>query len=525
MSDNGASFVVQDQSAALRLLSDPTIHDGETPERVDTHGAILFLTPNRAYKMKRAVCFSFMDFSTRALRLAALQEELRVNRRTAPRLYLGIAPIAATAGGLRLGAVGEEAADAIDHVLVMQRFEATFDDLAKQDGIKLEHIAAIATQIAAFHRIAEIIHHPAPAQRVRAVAVTAFEQARLYPDILPALVVADVERQLFERTTTALHHLTNRAAAGLQRHCHDDLHLRNVCLFEGHPNLFDAIEFNTDFAESDVLYDLAFLLMDLEGRNLRRFANTALNTYLDCRIKDGWPDETGLRLLPLFLCMRAAIHGAICAHRAAAATDIIAADLREEAKARLAEASGYFQPAPSRLIAVGGLSGTGKSALSGLIAPMTGSAPGARWLRSDVLRKALAGLEPLEHLPPEAYSQARSAEVYRFMLETAGHALAAGHSVVLDAVFARPAERFAAQALAARLGVPFIGLWVEAPMATRIHRAASRTGDASDAGVDVVREQTAYDLSPLTWTRVENNGTLSTLEAKAAAILRRAASR
>ena len=161
-------FVVEDQSAVASFLGNADTHGGEQPSRIDTHGAMVFVTKDRVYKIKRAVDFSYMDFSMREKRLAALQEENRVNRRTTPELYLGIAPIVEGQGGLRLGQIGEDAPDAIEHVLVMRRFEATFDEIAAQGGLRPDHISSIAEQVAALHKAAEPHHRLDPAARVRA---------------------------------------------------------------------------------------------------------------------------------------------------------------------------------------------------------------------------------------------------------------------------------------------------------------------------------------------------------------------
>lgn len=497
-------FVVEDQSAVAALLGDPAAHGGQPVSRIDTHGAMVFLTRDRVFKVKRAVNFSYMDFSTPAKRLAALEEELRVNRRTAPDLYLGIAPILADGEKLHLGEIGEAAAAAAEHVLVMRRFEATFDEIADQGRLEPRHIVAIAEQAAALHRAAEEHHRSDPAGRVGDAIAGAVRQARRNPEILDQGLVDRAEQQLRLRAQAAAGTIRKRAAAGLERHCHGDLHLRNICLFDGKPTLFDAIEFNFEFARIDLLYDIAFLLMDLEGRGLRPLANLAFNTYLDRRLADGWPDEAGLSLLPLFISLRALIRAEVGANMASVQADA------GRAKAQAAEAAAHLEQAvasladhPPRLVAVGGLSGSGKSTLAGALAPLWGRVPGARWLRSDVTRKALAGLGPLERLPSDAYTPAHSARVYRHLLDAAAEALAGGQSVVLDAVYARPGERFAVEALAARMGVPFHGLWLDVPEPERVARVECRTGDASDAGPEVARAQSDYDLGPMRWTRID----------------------
>ena len=507
-------FIVEDQSAVAEFLGDPATHGGAAPKRIDTHGAMVFITGDTVYKVKRAVQFSFMDFSTLEKRRDALNEECRINRRTAPSLYLGVAPILRAGDGFRLGEVDETADDVADYALVMRRFEATLDDCAKDGSLTREHIAKIAETVATFHKDAEPHYRTDPAARVGDAIAGVVAEMRQNAEILDAAKIDAFEAGMQARHAAARQTILARAKAGLERHCHGDLHLRNICLLEGEPTLFDAIEFNQDFARIDVLYDLAFLLMDLEARGERGLANLALNTYLDRRTAAGWPDEAGLALLPLFLALRAGIRAEIGSHMVAVQdSEESAAEARNSAVAYLDQALGYLHPAETRLLAVGGLSGTGKSTLAGALAPLVERAPGARWLRSDVLRKAWAGLGPLEQLPNEAYTPEASARTYHNLVQTAADTLAAGHSAVLDAVFARPGERFAVEALAARLGVPLTGIWLDAPESKRVERVETRSGDASDAGGTVAKAQSDYDLGAITWHRIDaGNGPEAVLE-------------
>jgi uncharacterized protein len=496
-------FVVEDQSAVADFLADPATHGGETPTRIDTHGAMIFQLGDRVYKMKRAVQFPYMDFSTREKRLDTLRNELAINRRTAPDLYCGIAPISKQGDAYRLGALAEEDPSAVEHVLVMHRFEATFEEIADRGELSADQIVIIAEQVASFHREAEIVRRTDPAARVRDAISGALQQARSCGDNFAEETIERVGQALLNGADALRPVIRQRSALGMERLCHGDLHLRNICLFRGEPALFDAIDFNPDFARIDVLYDLAFLLMDLEARGLRRFASITLNTYLDRRTAAGWPDETGLVLLPLFLSLRALIRAEVGGHMATVQTGETADVTRKEAQHHLACADQFLQHEPARLVAIGGLSGSGKSTLAAAVAPLLGRAPGARWLRSDVLRKALAGVGPFDRLPEGSYNAERSAQTYRYLLVAAERALSAGQSVVLDAVYARPGERFAAESLAAQAGAPFHGIWLDAPEGTRSQRVDGRTNDASDADARVATAQSSYDLGAISWQRLD----------------------
>ena len=296
--------------------------------------------------------------------------------------------------------------------------------------------------------------------------------------------------------------LDQRRDDGLVRQCHGDLHLRNIVLMNGRPTLFDAIEFSDDISSVDVLYDLAFLLMDLWRLNLPHHANLLWNDYL----VDS-DDLGGLPLMPLFLSCRAAVRAKTTATTARLEVD---ADRRLELQSRAGEyltmATELLDPAPPRLIAIGGISGAGKSTLAMALAPLMGSPPGAVVIRSDVIRKKLCGVTPLTRLGPEGYTDAVNRRVYAVVTEQADKVVRAGHTAIADAVFAKAADRDAIEHVACAAGVPFVGLWLEAPVAELLSRIEGRTGDVSDAGIEVIWQQLAHRLESLHWHRLDASG-------------------
>ncbi|NLD55274.1 MAG: AAA family ATPase, partial [Burkholderiaceae bacterium] len=300
---------------------------------------------------------------------------------------------------------------------------------------------------------------------------------------------------------------------GRVRHCHGDLHLRNIVAIDGMPTLFDCLEFDDDMATIDVLYDLAFALMDLWHAGNQPLANLLLNRYLD------QADEAdGLPLLPLFMAMRATVRAHVTATQALAtpagpavrhAGDGAAPERATLARAAcdyLALADRLLAPAPPCLVAVGGYSGSGKSTTAAAVAHAVGAPPGARVLSSDRLRKALHGVSPQTRLPPQAYRPEVSEQVYRAMAEQAAAVLASGHGVVADAVFDRAQDRARIGSVAEAAGVPFIGAWLEAPAAVLLDRVAKRHGDPSDADAAVVKRQLERDVGPLDWHRIDSGG-------------------
>lgn len=487
------------QQDVIDFLAQPASYDAAGPvERLSTHISHVFLCGERAYKLKRAVRFSYLDFSTVELRRAACNAEIAVNRRTAPDLYLGVAPVRRDAAGrLRLGAVADAGAGAAeDWVVVMRRFgqEALFDHMAVDGRLTRAHMVALADAVAAFHDRAEVTPGFGGSAAMAALLDgNAAEIARAVPAAFEATAVQRLDAAMRRALAAAAPRLDERRAAGLVRHCHGDLHLRNVALVDGRPTPFDAIEFDPALSHIDVLYDFAFLLMDCEHRSLRGFANAALNRYLAMR-----PDYGGLALLPLFMACRAAIRAHVSAAAGGAA----------EARSYFSLAEALLAPPAPRLIAVGGLSGSGKSTVAEALAPEVGAVPGAVVLRSDVIRKRLFGLDPLARLPEAAYAPEVTQKVYAAMRDQAAAALAGGHSAVADAVHARADERAAIAAVAAAAGARFDGIWLDLPLETRVSRIRGRAPDASDATAEVAAAQENYDRGTLDWTRVAAGGSL-----------------
>lgn len=492
------------QAAAFACLAAPRTHGpgADRIERIDTHSAVIFLAGPFAYKVKRAVRFPFLDFSTLDKRRTACAAEVAINREAAPGLYLGTVAVARGPQGLHLAAA--DAPDAIEYAVKMRRFDtaATLDRQVERGPLDPGLVAALARKVAAAHAAAPPACGWDAGARLAAYLADNAQVFAATPEIFPAAAAAALSARSEALLSQLGPLLAARSAAGQVRRCHGDLHLRNIVLIEGEPVLFDAVEFSRDIATCDVLYDLAFLIMDLWQRGHRAEANGLLNRYL-------WatPDATldGLAALPLFLSLRAAIRAKVeaagLAHLSGAARIAAEARVRHvfEAAAMLIETG---QP---ELLAVGGLSGSGKSTFAARIAPSVGRAPGAVILRSDIERKRLAGIGETERLPASAYTPEASAEVYARLRALAVRVLATGQSVIVDAVHALPQERAAIEAVARQAGAAFRGVWLEAPHETLIARVTARTGDASDADAGVVRRQLTYDPGAIGWERIESS--------------------
>jgi aminoglycoside phosphotransferase family enzyme/predicted kinase len=441
---------------------------------IQTQISAVFVGDDTVWKLKRAVRLSFLDFTALDARRRFLQRELEVNAPAAPGLYRDVVPVTRAADELVLGGPGE----VVDWVLRMARVpEADFLDVGTErlDAALLD---ALGDMVAASHASlpAAAVSDPASAVRQN---VLGNAQAALAAGLPPDQVAAwrDAALAAFDRLGGVL---ADRAAAGLVRRAHGDLHLGNICLWQGRPVPFDAIEFDEAMATIDLGYDLAFLLMDLDHRVGRAAANRVLNRYV---ARTG--DAELVRLLPPFLSRRAMVR----AHVRGGA----------EGLAYLDAAWRYIHPSPGCVVAIGGLPGSGKSTLARALAPDLGPAPGALILRSDEIRKRLHGVAPEAQLGPDAYTPSASARVEAVLLD--GVRAAAGHAVIADATFLDPARRRAIGAA----GAPFIGIWLDAPVDELERRVAARKGDASDATLAVLHRLAAVDPGPMTWHRIPSD--------------------
>lgn len=472
---------------------------------IETSCARVYLAADTAWKIKRAVNLGFLDFSTLEKRHWALQRELAFNQRAAPDIYRALVPISrAAAGGFEIGGDGE----IVEWALEMRRFSEA-DVLAHHpasvDGPLAERLGrAIATA----HIAARVTPNGAGVAALGYTLATNAEHLRpLAPRLGGAAEVESVLSTIDAAFARQAPLLEARRREGFARHCHGDLHLANILVEAGQPKFFDCIEFNDALSEIDVLYDLAFLLMDLDLRGCRPAANRVLNAWLDEAAR-GLPASlwAGLAALPLMCAARACVR----AHVTAGAGD------RRSSKAYLAAARAHLAARPPRLAAVGGLSGSGKTSFARRLAPMLGDAPGAIILRSDEIRKRQWGAGPLDRLSPQAYDPDADARVYEEMFALAATLLGAGRSVVLDAVFQQPARREAAGEVARGAGAPFDGVWLQGAPDLLAGRLARRSSDASDADRSVLEGQLARDSGDIAWPCAPADGDFAALAAGAA---------
>jgi hypothetical protein len=491
-------WATDDQSDTIAFLASSSTHGGADVCRIDTHASVIFQAGTRAWKLKRAVRYDYLDFSTVDRRRAMCEAELRINRRIAPQIYNGVTAVTREPdGSLALGGTGTP----VEWVLEMTRFDedGLFDRLASNGRLDLDLMHRLALAVAALHLTAESRFDHGGADGMTWVidgnAAGFADEGRGILDPRACARVTLEARRVLDRCRAKL---DVRRAGGFVRQCHGDLHLRNIVLVDGHPTPFDAVEFNDEIACIDGQYDLAFLLMDLCRRGLPRHANVVLNGYLAAT-----GDVDGLALLPLFLSCRAAVRAKTSAASARLQQDSAGKrELEDLAREYLVRAERLLRPPDPGLVAIGGFSGSGKSTLALALAPLVGAVPGAIVIRSDEVRKRICGVSPLARLGPEGYAPEISRKVYAAAADQARRVLRAGHAVIVDAVFARREDREAMARVADAERVPFMGLWLDAPSSVLIARVARRSSDVSDADSAVVAGQAAEDVGPISWHRL-----------------------
>jgi uncharacterized protein len=490
------------QREAIAFLADfASDRSGEPVEQIETHISRIFLAGDRAFKVKRAVKFPYVDFSTPELRLAACRKEVELNSATAPGLYLGVRRITREADG-KLAIEGD--GELVEPVIEMVRFDQSklLDRMAQADELTPELMTEIAGMIVRFHRGAPVSHILSGSANIS--AVLGINEA----GFAASGIFVETELAPFNaafRATLARHAnlLDRREAAGKVRRCHGDLHLRNICMLDGEPRLFDCIEFNDQIATIDVLYDLAFVLMDLWHRGFPEFANLVANRYLDES-----DDEDGFILLPFFMAVRAAVRAHVTATQAKGSPQD-RQKLEAEARSYFDLARSMLEVRPARLIAIGGLSGSGKTTIAEALAAHVGPPPGARIVESDRIRKAMHGVAPETRLPEKAYRPEISANVYREMSWRASLILVEGGSVVADAVFDNAANRELIETAAGDAGAPFVGVWLETDPSVLWQRVSARRRGVSDATVDILSRQLQRTAGNVAWAKLD-----ATLEAR-----------
>ncbi|GAB4477538.1 MAG: bifunctional aminoglycoside phosphotransferase/ATP-binding protein [Burkholderiaceae bacterium] len=471
---------------------------GDAVETIETHISTVLLAGSHAYKLKKPVDLGFLDFTTLEARRRYCEQELRLNRRTAPQLYLDVLPVTGTVDAPRLGGAGEP----IDWVVRMRRFAASdlLDSRARAGTLDADCIDRLAAAIAAFHMDAPRVDAASPLGSAGMVARWMFDNL----EVLRAHAAASADRARIDALGEWTRRELARRAALLQarhrdgfvRECHGDLHLGNIVLVDGFPVPFDCIEFNDELRCIDVVNDIAFTVMDLLDRRQGRLAWRLANAYLEAT-----GDYGGVPLVRLYSVYRALVRAKVALIRAQQPAVDPALRVHEHGDFadHLALAERLAQPRPPLVVAMHGLSGSGKT----FVAQHLLERLGAVRVRSDVERKRLFSLPPTARVDADLRAELYGAEATRATYDRLAAAARAivdgGFAAIVDAAFLRRAERDAFGALARSLGARFAVLACEAPadvLRARVAARASADRDASDATVDVLERQMTWCEPP-----------------------------
>lgn len=476
--------------ALIRGLMQPEAYDHPVGEFqvLETHLSWVILTGQYAYKIKKPIDLGFANFTTLELRHHFCEEEVRLNRRLAPELYLGVVPIYGTRDRPRLNVTGE----LIEYCVQMRQFDQhqLLPAVLQRGDVRPEQIDDLARSVAQFHRhisVATVGDRFGTPGSIREAAIDNLDALAQFAANQPIVAeLRDWTEHEFARLTDWFH---QRHAHGRVRECHGDMHLGNMVLLDDVIRVFDCLEFNADLRWTDLMAEIAFLVMDLQERGRRDFAFRLLNQWLETT-----GDFDGLTGWRWYLVYRALVRAKVAALRLQQ-DDLTSEETsakQDELRTYLALAQSWTQPRPAAVIVTHGLSGSGKSYVAARIAE---EFPVIR-IRSDVERKRLFGLwgdPPEQILTGDLYAAAVTDQVYRKELATRiPQVIAAGFSVVIDATCLQQWQRQLFCNQATTLGSPFVILDIHAPAETlrqRLTERGHRSRDPSDADIGVLELQ------------------------------------
>lgn len=453
---------------------------------IQTHISWVFLTGNYAYKLKKAVNFGFLDFSTMEKRRYFLEEELRLNKAAASDIYLEVLPITKDGDNYSLKGSG----DVVEYVLKMHQFpqESLFVNMFDQGLLTRGHLQELGKVVARFHSQCETndyISSFGTIEQIKKAIDDNYKQTAKYIGTLQSQKQYESTKEFSDRF---LQDNTNIFITRIKqqkiRECHGDLHIKNICWWHNKIYLFDRIEFNEPFRYVDVIYDVAFTVMDLDAKGRKDLGNIFLNTYLE---ETG--DWEGAQVLPLYLSRQAYVRAKV--------TSFLLDDPNisgKEKQQAAITASGYYKLAyeytqnrQGKLILMSGLSGSGKSTLAQQLAQELNGIQ----IRSDAVRKHLAGIALQERGHENIYSQEMTAKTYQRLLEFGKMLVNQGFTVILDAKYDRVCWREQAIAFAKSDKVPLEIVYCSAPLEVLCDRLNQRNQDISDATPDLLAAQQA----------------------------------
>ena len=458
----------------------------EPIQLIQTHISYVFLTGEYAYKVKKPMNFGFLNYSTLEQRKHFCHEELRLNQRGAAELYLEVLPIAGDEKQYQLGGTGE----AVEYVLKMRQFpqEMLFVNLFEQgklDDALMEEMGRVVAQYHANAATNDYIRKFGEVAQIRQAFDENYQQTEKYVGSLQTQAQFEETKQytdsFFDERSPLF---TSRIENNSIRECHGDLYMQNICLWHDKILLFDCIEFNEPFRFVDVMYDVAFAVMDFEAKHRPDLGNVFLNTYVE---QTG--DWEGLQLLPLYLSRQAYVRAKVNSFLMddPGVPDAVKKEAKVAATNYYQQAWEYTKPHQGQLILMSGLSGSGKSTVAKQLARKIG----AIHLRSDAVRKHLAGIPLQQRGGDEIYTDEMTQKTYERLLSLGMLLASQGFAVILDAKYDRASFREDAIASAKSQQIPLQILHCNAPAEVLRERLQNRTGDIADATADLLEAQQA----------------------------------
>ncbi len=453
---------------------------------LQTHVSLVFLTGDYAYKVKKAVNFGFLDFSTLEKRKHFCEQELTMNQPIAPEIYLEVIPISKSGDNYLLN----DTTNIIEYAVKMQQFpqDTLLSEMFTKGKLTENHIKELGKLVADFHsqtKTNDYILSFGTVEKIRQSIDENYQQTMKYIGVAQTQEQYEETKQFTDNFFSTKESLCQeRIDQQKIRECHGDLHLRNICYWHNKIQLFDRIEFNEPFRFVDVMYDVAFAVMDLEARESKDFANVFLNSYVE--VTGDW---YGLQMLPLYLSRQSYVRAKVTSFLLDDTG--IPAQAKQEAQTTAAkyyhQAWEYTKNKSGKLIIMSGLSGSGKSTVAQKLAKQIG----AIQIRSDAVRKHLAGIAIHEKGTQEIYSSEMSEKTYNRLLELGVILAKTGFPVILDAKYDLVSLRQQVKQQAELNGLPWEIVYCTAPMEVLGDRLSNRTNDISDATADLLANQQA----------------------------------
>jgi len=492
------------QKDVVKYLSTPKAYAGAQEVLVkETHMSYVFLVDDNAYKMKKDVRYPYLDYSSVEKRKLYCEKEFQLLQAYGDDIAISVCPVYALSDGtFSIGKSDDEYSKIADYVILMRRFPeaVVYQHLSDEGELDRFEMMDLAEKMVDLHEKAKVRKDKGSVASFKAVITQNCEVLQSFaPRLFRSHEIDDYYKKAIEELEKYAPLIEERRNNGMVKECHGDLQLRNICMKDKKPVLFDPIEFNDDFSCIDTLYDLSYLLLDLEFRGQRRLCSILFNHYMAYS-----DDLQGIPLLSLFQSCKSAVRALVNATLSETREDEGEAIYhRQKAYEYFVLAREILNPPAPFIVACGGLSGSGKSRLTREIAPFLGTSPGAMILRTDILRKRLCGELPHGHLHKDSYTPEMNQKTYDKLRDECTNVIKCGRVALADGIFASQEERENIEQIAKDLGVPFYGFWMDAPLEVRAERVMKRERNPSDVkSMKVLMRQLDTDVGEITWNKI-----------------------